>query len=131
MTKAQKTLPAVMLGVMLLAVGWAFLPFEFARGVGCGPPLLGAKPDDPTSVGLIHPEEDCRSKAKSRLLVSAMISLAAAGAGAAAVALKPISTQCLNGNHDDCPHWWANLLSDRFEGLGCQCECHGVPASTY
>jgi hypothetical protein len=126
-TKAQKTLPPVMLGVILLAVAWSFLPFEFTSGVGCGPPLLGAKPDNATPVGLIEPEKDCKSKAKSRLLVSAMISLAAAGAGTAAVALKPISTQCLNGSHDDCPDWWPNLLSERFEGLGCQCECHGAP----
>ena len=124
MTRAQKWTPVVALGVMLLAVAWLLIPFEFTQGVRCGPPLFGAKPDDAADVGLIRPEEDCKSKAKSRLLVSAMISLAAAGAGTAAVALKPISTQCLNGNHEDCPYGWANMLSENFGGLGCQCECH-------
>jgi hypothetical protein len=123
-TKAQRTLPVIVLIVIFLAVGWSFLPFEFTKGVGCGPPMLGAKPDNATPVGLIQPEKDCKSKAKSRLLVSAMLALAAAGAGTAAIALKPISTQCLGGNHDDCPDWWPNLLSDSFEGLGCQCDCH-------
>ncbi|MCA1691282.1 MAG: hypothetical protein LC733_03415 [Actinobacteria bacterium] len=124
MTKAQKILPVFVMVVILLAVGWSLLPFEFTRGVGCGAPLLGAKPDNATPVGLIQPEKDCKSKAKSRLLVSAMISLAAAGVGTAAIALKPISLQCLGGNHDDCPYAWGNFLSDNFEGLGCQCECH-------
>ena len=124
MTKAQKTLPIFVLIVILLAVGWSFLPFEFARGVDCGPPLLGAKPRDPTAVGLIQPDKDCQSKGKSRLLVSAMLSLAAAGVGTAAVLLQPISTACMNGNHDDCRYGWGNLLTENFEGLGCQCECH-------
>ena len=125
MTKTQKTMPIIVLVVVLLAVLWSFLPFEFSSGVRCGPPLLGGKPDNATAIGLIQPEKDCKSKAKSRLLVSAMISLAAVGAGTAAAALKPISMQCLNGNHDDCHYGWGNLLSDSFEGLGCQCDCHG------
>ncbi len=124
MTQAQKTLPVAILVVIFLAVGWSFLPFDFTDGVGCGPPLLGARPDNATPVGLIEPVEDCRSKAKSRLLVSAMISLAAVGTGIAAVALKPVSRQCLAGDHDACPEWWPNLLSNTFEGLGCQCDCH-------
>ena len=124
MTKAQKTLPIVVLVVILLAVGWAFLPFEFTQGVDCGAPLFGAKPKDPTSVGLIQPEKDCLSKGRSRLLVSAMLALAAAGVGTAAVMLQPISTACLNGNHENCRYGWGNLLSDSFQGLGCQCDCH-------
>jgi hypothetical protein len=123
-TRAQKITPIAMLVVIVLSVGWSFLPFDFTSGVGCGPPLLGAKPDDPTAVGLIQPEQDCLSKGKSRLLVSAMLALAAAGVGTAAVMLQPISTACLNGNHDDCHYAWGNFLSDSFEGLGCQCECH-------
>lgn len=114
-------MPVGVLVVILLAVVWSLIPFEFTKGVGCGPPLFGAKPDSSTPVGLIRPEEDCKSKAKSRLLVSAFIALAAAGAGTAAIALKPLSTQCLRGDHDDCPDWWSNMLSD---SLGCQCECH-------
>lgn len=124
MTRVQKLVPLLVLLVIVLAVGWCLLPFQFAQGVNCGPPLFGGKPDSEESVGLILPKEDCRSKAKTRLLTSAMLSLAAAAAGTAAIALKPISTQCLSGNHDDCPDWWANLLSENFSGLGCQCECH-------
>ena len=124
MTKAQKTLPIFVLIVILLSVGWSFLPFEFSSGVDCGPPLLGAKPKDPTAIGLIQPEKDCKSKAKSRLLVSAMLSLAAAGVGTAAVMLKPISSACLAGNHENCRYGWGNFLTESFEGLGCQCDCH-------
>jgi hypothetical protein len=124
MTRTQKAMPVFVLVVILLSVGWSFLPFEFAPGVGCGPPLFGAQPRDPTPVGLIQPDEDCLNKGKSRLLVSAMLSLAAAGVGTAAVLLQPISTACMNGNHDDCRYGWGNFLSENFSGLGCQCECH-------
>ena len=124
MTRVQKTLPIIVLVVIVLAVGWAFLPFEFSGGVDCGPPLLGAKPKDPTAVGLIQPEKDCLSKGKSRLLVSAMLALAAAGVGTAAAMLQPISSACLAGNHENCRYGWGNLLTENFEGLGCQCDCH-------
>jgi hypothetical protein len=122
-TKVQRFTPIGVLAIMLLAVGWSLLPFDFTDEVRCGAPLLGGKPNNTTQVGLIRPEEDCKSKAKSRLLTSALISLAAAGAGTAAIALKPLSTQCLNGDHDDCPDWWSNLLTYG-GGLGCQCPCH-------
>jgi hypothetical protein len=124
MTKAQKVMPIFVLVVILLSVGWALLPFEFTSGVDCGAPLLGAKAKDPTAVGLIQPEKDCLSKGKSRLLVSAMLSLAAAGVGTAAILLRPISTACLNGSHDDCRYGWGNMLTANFGGLGCQCDCH-------
>lgn len=124
MTRAQKVLPLVVLVVLLLAVGWCLLPFKFAAGVDCGPPLLGGKAKSDTSVGLILPKIDCKAKARSRLLVSATVSLVAVGAAAATVALKPISSQCLAGRHDECQEWWSNFLSDNFGGLGCQCECH-------
>ena len=48
--------------------------------------------------------------------VGAMMSLA--------VFLQPISTACMNGNHDSCRYGWGNLLTENFGGLGCQCECH-------
>jgi hypothetical protein len=121
-TRGQKVMPAIVLVVILLAVGWTLLPFEFTQGVDCGPALFGGKAKDPTAVGLILPEIDCRNKARSRLLVSAMIALAAAGAGTAIVALQPLSPQCFSGRHDDCPYWWANALGE--SGLGCQCDCH-------
>ncbi len=129
MTKAQRLTPVFVLVIVFLAVGWSLLPFEFTRGVDCGPPLLGAKPKSDVSVGLVIPEMDCKSKAKSRLLVSAMISLAAVGAGTAMVALRPLSPQCFGGNHDACPDWWANLVSS--SGIGCQCECHSDLASQF
>lgn len=125
MTRTQKVVPIAVLVVMLLAIGWVLLPFDFTSAVSCKAPLLGGEPKDPTPVGLIIPEKDCRSKAKSRLLTSALICLAVAAGGTAAIAFKPVSPQCHTGNHDQCPDWWANLLSDSGEsGLGCQCECH-------
>ena len=124
MTRVQKITPVVVLAVIVLAVGWCLLPFQFASGVDCGPPLLGGKAKSDVSVGLILPKIDCKAKARSRLLTSALISLAAAAAGTAAIALQPLSVACLGGRHDDCHEWWGNVLSDSFEGLGCQCECH-------
>ena len=126
MTRTQKFVPVAVLVVMLAAVGWAALPFDFTSRVRCEAPLFGGEPHDPTPVGLIIPEEDCKRKAKSRLLVSSIVCLVVAAAGTAALAFKPVSQQCLSGNHEDCPDWWANLLSDSFEGLGCQCECHAT-----
>ena len=124
MTRVQKLTPIGALVVVFLSLVWGFIPFEFAEGVRCSPPLLGAKPTTDRTVGLIIPEKDCLSKGKSRLLVSAMVAVAAAGAATAIVYLKPISSQCNRGNHDACPDWWANLISDD-GGFGCQCECHG------
>ena len=124
MTRVQKITPVVVLVVILLAVGWCLLPFQFTEGVDCGPPLLGGKAKSDVSVGLVLPKIDCKSKARSRLLTSAMISLAAAAGGTAALALQPMSVACRAGRHDDCHEWWGNMLSDNFTGLGCQCECH-------
>lgn len=129
MTKVQKMTPLFVLIVVFLAVGWSLLPFQFTSGVDCGPPLLGGKPKSDKAVGLVLPDVDCKSKAKSRLLVSAFISLAAVGAGTAMVALQPLSPQCYSGNHDGCPDWWANLVSD--SGFGCQCDCHQGLASEF
>jgi hypothetical protein len=123
-TRIQKITPVAVLVVILLAVGWCLLPFQFTSGVDCGPPLLGGKAKSDVSVGLVLPKIDCKSKARSRLLTSALIALAAAAAGTAAIALQPMSAACLAGRHDDCHEWWGNMLSDTFDGLGCQCECH-------
>lgn len=122
MTRVQKATPFVALLIVALAVGWVLLPFDFAKGVKCGAPLLGGHPKSEVTVGLIIPKQDCPDKARSRLLTAAMISLAAVAAGTAAVALQPLSPQCYSGNHDGCPDWWANLVSD--SGFGCQCDCH-------
>ena len=124
MTRVQRLTPIAVLVVIFLAVGWCLLPFQFTAGVDCGPPLFGGKAKSDVSVGLVLPKIDCKSKARSRLLTSAMISLAAAAAGTAALALKPLSAQCLAGRHDECHDWWSNTLSTNFDGLGCQCECH-------
>lgn len=121
-TRAQKLMPAIALVVMLAALVWTLIPFEFTEGVKCGPALTGGKPKSEESVGLIIPKLDCGSKARSRLLTSALISLAAAAAGTAVVALQQISPQCYMGNHDECSYWWANLVGN--SGLGCQCDCH-------
>ena len=93
-------------------------------GVKCGPAITGGKPkSQQESIGLIIPKLDCHNKARSRLLTSGFISLAAAAAAAAVVALQQISPQCYTGNHDGCSYWWANLVGED-RGLGCQCDCH-------
>ena len=127
MTRIQKLTPIGALLIMFIAIGWALIPFEFAERVKCSAPLLGAKPTTVGNggTGLILPKEDCLSKGKSRLLVSAIFILAAAGTATAVVALKPISPQCNKGDHDACSDWWGNLRSQNDNGLGCQCECHG------
>jgi hypothetical protein len=130
-TRVQKLVPVGVLFVILLAVLFSLLPFKFAEGVSCEAPLMGGHPKSDTTVGLIIPKIDCPAKARSRLLVSAMISLAAAAAGTAIVALQPMSVQCFQGNHDGCPDWWANLLSQNDNGFGCQCDCHAGQAPVF
>ena len=79
MTRQQKLVPIGVLVIMVLALGWAMVPFNFANVVDCEAPLFGAEPKNeapPTS--FINAEEDCLSKGKSRLLVSATASLFAA-----------------------------------------------------
>lgn len=124
MTKAQRITPFIMLVVMLAAVAWTLLPFQFTEGVDCEAPLFGGEPkSDETTIGLVLPDEDCPAKARSRLLTSAIIAVVAAGAGTAAVALRPISGACSRGDHDACRFGWGNAFGEE-SGIGCQCECH-------
>ena len=128
MTRQQKLVPIGVLFIMALALIWTVIPFDFANVVDCEAPLFGAQPKNeapPTS--FINAEEDCLSKGKSRLLVSATTTLFAALAGAAMVSFKPISSSCSSGEHDSCREWWlAAALGDAGRGLGCQCDCHDV-----
>ena len=124
MTKAQKVTPFLMLLVIFLAVAWLLLPFQFTKGVDCEAALFGGKPkSEVTTVGLVLPEQDCKAKARTRLLTSAIIAVIAAGAGTAAVALQPISSACSRGDHDACRFGWGNAFGEA-SGIGCQCECH-------
>ena len=124
MTKAQKVTPFIMLAVILLAVLWLLLPFQFTKGVDCKAPLFGGDPEsDETTIGLVLPAQDCPAKARSRMLTSAIIAVLAAGAGTAAVALRPISGACSRGDHDACRFGWGNAFGED-SGIGCQCECH-------
>jgi len=124
-TKQQKVIPFAVLFVLALAIVWSLIPFKFADIVDCEAPLFGASPRSgapPTS--FIDPVEDCRAKGKSRLSVSAVTAFVAVLAGTAMLSLKPISSSCAKGEHDDCREWWASFLGDAGAGLGCQCECH-------
>jgi hypothetical protein len=126
-TRQQKLVPFGVLFILLLAVGWTLVPFNFANVVDCSAPLFGAEPQNeapPTS--FINPEEDCLSKGKSRLLVSAVTAFVAVLAGTAMVALKPVSSSCNSGDHESCREWWLAPLGEAGAGLGCQCECHDV-----
>jgi hypothetical protein len=126
-TQQQKLVPIGVLLIMALAVGWAFLPFNFANVVDCSAPFFGAEPQNaapPTS--FIDPEKDCLAKGKSRLSVSAVAAFVAALAGVAMIALKPISSSCSSGDHESCREWWLAPLGAAAAGLGCQCDCHDV-----
>ncbi len=126
LTKEQKIISSVVLGILLLAVGYSLLPFRFADAVNCSPPLLGGNPGkyEDRGQGFIKPERDCRNAARSRLAVSAVTSLVAMGVGVAALASKNESANCLNGNHEDCTEWWAAEMSEAASGYACQCSCH-------
>ncbi|HEX3623346.1 MAG TPA: hypothetical protein VHT97_13615 [Acidimicrobiales bacterium] len=126
MTRQQKIVPVVVLFVIVVSVLWSLIPFKFASVVDCGAPLLGAHPKNSApGTSFINPEVDCRSKGKSRLSVSAVAAFLAVLAGTAIISLKPISSSCAAGDHDDCREWWlAVALGDAGTGLSCQCECH-------
>ena len=127
MTRQQKVVPFVVLGIIALSLLWGLIPFKFADVVDCGAPLLGANPKNeapPTS--FINPEEDCLAKGKSRLSVSAVASFVSVLAGTAILSFKPISSSCAKGDHDDCREWWLAALGPTVGGLGCQCECHAT-----
>lgn len=126
LTKQQKIISGVVLGILVLAIGYALLPFRFADAVNCGPPLLGAKPGKyvERGIGFIKPDRDCRNAARSRLAVAAVTAILAMGVGVATLASKNISASCLNGNHEECTEWWAAELGPGGEGYSCQCSCH-------
>lgn len=125
MTRQQKVIPFGVLFIVALAIIWSLIPFKFADVVDCEAPLFGASPKTgapPTS--FINPERDCLAKGKSRLSVSAVTAFVAVLAGTAMLTLKPVSSSCAKGDHDDCREWWSSFLGDAGAGLGCQCECH-------
>ena len=128
MTRQQKLVPIGVLVVLALSLLWSVIPFKFANVVDCEAPLFGASPkNEAPGTSFINPEEDCLSKGKSRLLVSAVASFLAVFAGTAMMNMKPISASCASGDHDDCREWWlAAAIGDAGRGLGCQCECHDV-----
>lgn len=123
----QKRLVPIIVGVVLLgALTYSLLPFDAAGGVDCKSALLGAKPKNERGPGLTNPKENCRDEGKSRLTVAAVTALIATVAGAAALALKPVSKQCHNGDHADCHDTWQSMLGGFGASLACQCECHGA-----
>ena len=125
MTRQQKLVPIGVLVVLAVSLLWTFIPFNFANVVDCQAPIFGANPKNGApATSFIDPEKDCLSKGKSRLLVSAVASFMAVFAGAAMLSLKPISSSCSKGDHDDCREGWLSALGDAAAGLGCQCECH-------
>ncbi|MGI8985001.1 MAG: hypothetical protein ACR2HM_10815 [Acidimicrobiales bacterium] len=127
MTRQQKLVPIGVLVIMFLALAWAMVPFSFANVVDCQAPLFGAQPkNEAPATSFIRADEDCLSKGKSRLLVSAVAALLAALVGTTMVALKPVSSSCAAGDHESCREWWLAPLGEAAAGLGCQCECHDV-----
>ncbi len=80
----------VLLGV--LAYGAA--PFSAAGGLKCGGALLGSKPKEPATTGLLVGREKsvCRSKGNSRLIITGLATVAAltVGLGAAFLPMGPL-----------------------------------------
>jgi len=125
-TRQQKLVPVVVIVLLLGAVGYTLLPFQFANAIDCEAPLFGGNPKElrgPVE-GLIRPDEDCPAKGRSRLTTAAIAALFFAAAGVALVGLKPISGACLAGRHGDCREWWAAFMGGQGEGFSCQCDCH-------
>ena len=125
MTRQQKLVPIGVLVIIALVLVWSLIPFNFANVVDCEAPLFGASPkNEAPGTSFIDEEKDCLSKGKSRLLLSAVAAFMAASAGTAMLSLKPTSSSCAKGDHEDCREWWTAALSEAGRGLGCQCECH-------
>ena len=126
----QRIVPLLALVVLALALGYGFLPFNFAGAVDCQAPLLGADAKlPPTTVGFVRPETDCKSKGKTRLATVAFTTLFAAGAGLGVMFISPMSQECRSGVHDDCHGWWPSVFGSTGEGAACKCSCHvGQPA---
>lgn len=125
-TQLQKLASVGALAVVAVAVLFSLLPFKFADGVPCGPPLLGAKAKTERSiVGFARPTEACRDKGTSRVTVTAVVALLAVAAGIAPAFVAPPGTDCRMGRHDDCRAWWAAGIGGSFgEAFSCQCRCH-------
>ncbi len=124
MTKQKKLTPVIVGVVLLGCLAYAMLPFEAAGGIDCGPALFGADAKEQRFPGLTD-AEDCQDRGKSRLTIAASLALIATVAGAATLALKPVSRKCFNGEHDQC-RAWQPMLGSFGSSLACQCECHGA-----
>ena len=125
MTNQQKAVPFVVLFVIALGLVWSLIPFQFADVVDCEAPLFGAgNKNEAPATSFINAEEDCKSKGKSRLSVTAVTAFVAVLAGAAVLSMKPISSSCANGDHDKCREYWLAGVLGEDSGLSCQCECH-------
>jgi hypothetical protein len=131
LTSQLKIVPVFVLLVLAGAIGYGLLPFRFADSIRCEAPLMGAGAIDKEADirGFIKPEEDCAAAGKSRLIKSAIAALLATMAGTAMLGLRPMTTECMSGNHDDCHEYWTNMAGGLGQRLGCQCECHASLAS--
>ncbi|MEA2716105.1 MAG: hypothetical protein QOI99_422 [Actinomycetota bacterium] len=126
MTKQQKLVPAIVIVLLLGAVGYTLLPYRFADTIDCEAPLFGGHPKEMRGPveGLIRPLVDCPAKGRSRLTVAAFAAVIFSAAGVALVGLKPTSSACLAGRHGDCREWWAAFMGGQADAFSCQCDCH-------
>jgi len=100
-TTVQKAMPGVALGVIVLALVYALIPFKLADGgVTCGPPLFGSDPSTTERVGQVEPAQDCPARGRSKLLVAGFIAVFAVAGGTAVVALDPSNVR---------PEWWPDF----------------------
>jgi hypothetical protein len=125
-TSQQKLVPVFVIVLLLGAVGYTMLPYRFANTIDCEAPLFGGEPKtlDAPVEGLIRPAVDCPAKGRSRLTVAAFAALIFSAAGVALVGLKPTSSSCLAGRHQDCREWWAAIMGGGADAFSCQCDCH-------
>lgn|GEM_PF-1751144 len=112
---------------VLLALGYALLPFRMARVVDCRPALLGADAKSTLAVGpFLRPNVDCHTKGASRLAVTAVVALLAVGVGALVMFVPAPGRDCREGQHDTCRGNWPALmgLGRMGEACSCHCTCH-------
>lgn len=124
MTRLQRIVSFVSLGVVALAIIFALLPFTVADTVPCGPALLGSNPRNPGQprVGLLQPERDCERAGRSRLATSGFVAILGVVTGAGVSLVQPPGKDCRDGRHSDCHGGWPALVG--FDRFACQCSCH-------
>jgi hypothetical protein len=113
----------IAMGVVVLALVFALLPFTFAKAISCGPALFGSNAKSNEPVGFItRPDRACEQTGRSRLATSGFLMILAVAAAAGVTRVPPPGKDCRDGNHADCHGGWPALVG--LDSFACQCSCH-------